>query len=284
VESASKQSLGLPPVLTAHLLPKVDAKLLELLRSLDAADWDRPTIVPGWKVRDIVAHLLDTALRKLSVVRDRHFTTGPKSPSPEDVRAFVDAANADGIRFYGKLSAPVLVTMMERASKELCDFSLALDPYAPATFPVSWAGESESQNWFDTARELTERWHHQQQIRLAAGHEGIMTRELYHPVLDTFMRALPFSYRDVAAPAGTRLQITVTGACGGHWHLVRGDSAWIFTLSAGNSPAARLEVPQEIAWRIFTKGIARPEAESRCGVSGDPSLTEKFFSTLAIVG
>src|SRR5688572_32295034 len=45
---------------------------------------------------------------------------------------------------------------------------------------------------FDTAREFTERWHHQQQIRLATNRPGIMTRELYYPVLDCFMRALPF--------------------------------------------------------------------------------------------
>ena len=55
-------------------------------------------------------------------------------------------------------------------------------------FPVSWAGEEESANWFDTAREFTERWHHQQQIRLAVDKPGIMTREFYFPVLDCFMR------------------------------------------------------------------------------------------------
>ena len=31
------------------------------------------------------------------------------------------------------------------------------------------AGEAVSANWFDVAREFTERWHHQQQIRLAIG-------------------------------------------------------------------------------------------------------------------
>jgi len=40
-------------------------------------------------------------------------------------------------------------------------------------------------------RELTERWHHQQQIRQATGRAGIMTPELYHPALDCFMRRLP---------------------------------------------------------------------------------------------
>ena len=38
----------------------------------------------------------------------------------------------------------------------------SFDPFAPAVFAVSWAGEAISLNWFDTARELTERWHQQQ--------------------------------------------------------------------------------------------------------------------------
>jgi len=40
------------------------------------------------------------------------------------------------------------------------------DPYATAPYGVSWAGEEKSANWFDTAREFTERCS-QQQIRLA---------------------------------------------------------------------------------------------------------------------
>ena len=57
--------------------------------------------------------------------------------------------------------------------------------------------------WFDNARELTERWHHQEQIRLATNRPGIMTPLLYHPVLDTFLRGLPHAYREVTAAANT---------------------------------------------------------------------------------
>jgi len=279
----SKVGDELDPILTAHLLPAVEAKLFELLRSLTPGDWDKQTLAPAWKVRHVAGHLLDTSLRKLSMVRDGYFTAGPKSGSPEDVRDFVNQANADGVKIYGRLSPPVLIAVMEPASKELCDFTLSLDPYAPATFPVSWAGEAESQNWFDTARELTERWHHQQQIREAVGKQGILTRELYFPVLDTFMRALPFSYRDVHAEEGTLLELVVTGPCGGAWHLTRVANAWRLARNSTGRVAARIEIPQEIAWRIFTKGISQTEAVSRCSIQGPQTLTEPFFRTLAIV-
>jgi uncharacterized protein (TIGR03083 family) len=281
---ASIQSSELPPILVAHLLPRVEANLLELLRSLSPEDWEKQTVAPAWKVRHVVAHLLDTSLRKLSMARDGYFVSGPKSPAPEDVRAFVDQVNAEGVRVYGRLSPQVLITLIERASQEMCDFTSSLDPYAKATFSVSWAGEAESQNWFETARELTERWHHQQQIRLAVGRDGILTHELYHPVLETFMRALPYSFRDVKAGEGTRLRVAITGECGGEWALIRRGDAWVLSTTAGGNEAARIELPQEIAWRVFTKGIKPLEAKAQSRSSGDATLIERFFDTIAIVG
>ena len=58
------------PILTAHLLPVIEARLIELLRSLDQSEWEIQTVAPAWKVKDVAAHLLDTQLRKLSRVRD----------------------------------------------------------------------------------------------------------------------------------------------------------------------------------------------------------------------
>ena len=46
-------------------------EIVDLLRTLTAEDWERPTIARAWRVRDVVAHLLDTMLRRLSFHRDR---------------------------------------------------------------------------------------------------------------------------------------------------------------------------------------------------------------------
>ena len=124
----------------------------------------------------------------------------PKSPQIDasfDLVAFINRLNQEGVTIYGRLSPPVLISLMELASRESVAYHQSLDPFAPAKFGVSWAGEESSLNWFDTARELTERWHHQQQIRLAVNRPGILTQELYHPVLDCFMRALPYTYREI---------------------------------------------------------------------------------------
>jgi uncharacterized protein (TIGR03083 family) len=275
----------LKPILTAHLLPVVEARLLELLRSLRPAEWELQTVAPAWNVKDVVAHLLDTQLRKLSRVRDG-YVVGPRPQftSHADFLAFIDRLNREGVEMYGRLSTAVLISMMETASREYAAFHQALDPMAQAGFGVSWAGEETSLNWFDTARELTERWHHQQQIRLATDRPGIMTRELYYPVLDCFMRALPFKYRDKTAPPETHLQFNISGECGGSWYLYRAGDRWVQVESPQGRRLSETTIPQDIAWRIFTKGISRDAAASEVTVTGDRDLGSHVVSMVAIIG
>lgn len=272
------------PILCAHLLRKVDEKLVELLGSLEPREWDLQTVSPLWKVRDVAAHLLDTVLRKLSLVRDSCFVEAVAIRSPHDLVALVNRLNAEGVTVYRRLSPAVLIEMMKMACEQSARFHESLDPFAPAKFPVSWAGEETSLNWFDTARELTERWHHQQQIRLATHRPGIMTPELYHPVLDCFVRGLPHLYSDVAAPVGTRLLLEIAGECGGRWFLSKGSGGWNFARQSGGEWASRVTIPQEVAWRVFTKGIDRDSARVQIKIEGNRDLGEKVLGLVAIVG
>jgi uncharacterized protein (TIGR03083 family) len=278
------QISGTDPILCAPLLRLVDAKLIELLPELRPDEWDLPTVALDWKVRDVAAHLVDTVLRKLSMVRDHWFVEQLNILTPQDVIDLVNRLNREGVIVYRRLSPPVLTGMMESACLQSADFHESLDPFAPATFNVSWAGESTSLNWFDTARELTERWHHQQQIRHAAKRPGIMTPEFYHPVLDCFMRGLPYSFRDVDAPVGTTVELKIAGDCGGTWLLSKQDSRWGFATSSETEAAARVSIPQELAWRVFTKGIDRTEMLAHSSLEGDRTLGERVFHLTAIVG
>ena len=279
----SFQSSGSDPILCAHLLRRVDEKLIELLLSLSASEWDAQTVAPRWKVRDVAAHLLDTVLRKLSIVRDSWYVENVKIQSPQDVVTLVNRLNEEGVTVYRRLSPPVLIDMMKMACEQSAGFHESLDPFAPATFGVSWAGEATSLNWFDTARELTERWHHQQQIRDATHRPGIMTPELYYPVLDCFLRGLPHLYRDTEAPLGTVLLVEIAGECGGQWFLSKESDRWELVKRSAADPAAHVTIPQEIAWRIFTKGIDRDSASAQIKIQGDPPLGNLVLKLTAIV-
>jgi uncharacterized protein (TIGR03083 family) len=280
----SDQCNGCDPILCAHLLHVVDEKLIELLRSCAPTDWDLQTIAPQWKVRDVAAHLLDTALRKLSVVRDSCRVEAVEIRSPQDLVALVNRLNREGVTVYRRLSPPVLIDMMKMACEQSAAFHESLDPFAPAAFAVSWAGEELSPNWFDTARELTERWHHQQQIRLATNRCGIMVPDLYHPVLDCFLRGLPHVYRECEASSGTALLLEIVGDCGGQWFLSKAPAKWEFVKLPSGSFAAHVKIPQELAWRLFTKGIDRDSARSQIAIEGNKNLGERVLHLTAIVG
>jgi uncharacterized protein (TIGR03083 family) len=275
------QQPELPPILTAHLFPRIENMLIELLGSLKADEWERQTVAPRWKVRDVAAHLLDTQLRKLSIARDGYL---PPAPPATDLLSLINQLNEQGVTIYRRLSPAVLISLMELASRENALYHASLDPFSDAAFPVSWAGEETSPNWFDTAREYTERWHHQQQIRLAVGRDGIMIPDLYHPVIDCFLRALPWHYRNIPAQTGTVLQFQITGDCGGVWRLRRDLDSWKLTEGSAAKAASTLTIPQEIAWRIFTKGIDRSSAIARIQVEGDEQLGYHILTLKAIVG
>jgi uncharacterized protein (TIGR03083 family) len=272
---------------TAHLFGELDGHLIELLDSLTAGEWTADTIVPRWNVHQIAAHLLDTALRRLSMCRDGWIVSGDPVRSERELIALVNRLNAEGVAVYGRLSPPMLLTLTKATVPQLSDYVRSLAPMAPAAFAVSWAGETSSANWFDIAREFTERWHHQQQIRLAVGRPGLLTPRFYAPVLETFMCALPRAYREVNAPQGTICQVAVSGDSGGIWQVTRRDGDWTLDIGAVASPAdvaARTTLPEDIAWRVFTKGIAASEARPQITIEGDEQLGVVVLRALAIVG
>jgi hypothetical protein len=129
----------------------------------------------------------------------------------------------------------------------------------------------------------TERWHHQQQIRLAVGRPGIMTPELYHPVLDCFMRALPHAYRSHSAPERSLLRFDVSGECGGSWFLLRDGGRWRLIDAPTGALVSHTTIPEDIAWRIFTKGIDRQTALTQVDGSGDRDLGLHVLQLVAIV-
>lgn len=272
------------PILTAHLFEELDGRLVELLESLSASEWSIPTVVPKWTVKQVAAHLLDTALRRLSLARDLAPAPAVAVASDRELAAFVNSLNARGVDVYGSLSSRVLITLTRVTVQELHEYLGSLDPLAPSPWPVSWAGETRSENWFDIARELTERWHHQQQIRLAVGRPGIMTPRLYGPVLACFMRALPHAYRAVAAAPGTVFEARVSGDCGGVWRIRKDESGW--SPLAPSDPErvhASAVIPQELAWRIFTKGIPPQEARAFVELGGDARIAAAVLDMTAIV-
>ncbi|MBW8879372.1 MAG: maleylpyruvate isomerase family mycothiol-dependent enzyme [Acidobacteria bacterium] len=273
------------PILVAGLFPGLHAELISLLRSLSPEDWRRPTVAGAWTVQDVTAHLLDVQLRRLSAQRDGARLPPPDPPLAgyDDIVALINRLNAEWVAAARRLSPRVLTDLLDLAGRQWAELMATLDPFAPAPISVAWAGEETSLVWFDMARELTEHWHHQQQIRDAVGAPPLTSRQWLHPVLDTFLRALPHAYREVGADEGTRIVFEVKGDAGGDWTLVREGAAW--TLYSGDSTEAdcRVRLDQDTAWRRLTKGLTAGEALARMEITGNRALGEPLAKMLSVM-
>jgi uncharacterized protein (TIGR03083 family) len=267
------------------LFAPLHQELLMVLRTLQAEDWQRPTSAPQWCVGDVVAHLTDTAIRRLSSSRDGHSSPAPavELRTTADITAHINQLNAAWVAASRRVSPRVLIELLDVVGRQLADFFESQDLHARACFGVAWAGEHESAVWFDVAREYTERWHHHQQIVEAVGGPPLAARRWLFPVLDVSMRALPFAYQGIEAEPATVVTIEITGEAGGAWALVREPSGWRLFSGALPHAAAHLRVDQDTAWRMFFKQRSRDEVFAAMSVVGKRELAEPFAGVLAVM-
>jgi uncharacterized protein (TIGR03083 family) len=274
----------LGPIDTAPLFRPLLAELLQVLRILEPSDWDRPTIAPAWRVRDVAAHLLDGDLRKVAVYRDGHFlpTDGPIE-SERDLTRFINAINASGVSYAARLSPRLITDLIEITGTWVAALVETLPLHGRSIFPVSWAGESVSENWMDTGREYTERWHHQMQIRDATGRPRLLEPRWMLPLLDISVRALPHAYAQTPAPPGTSVTLDVHGETTAAWSLVHDNRGWTVMRGQPDTPTAVVRVDADAAWRMFYNALAGKALAARVQMSGDATLAAPLLHTRSVI-
>ena len=276
-------SSAIAPIDVVHLLPTLDNKFIELLKSLSPEEWQKQTIAKLWKVKDVAAHLLDGNIRILSMLRDNYFGEKADIKSHQDLVNFLNSLNADWVKAMKRVSPTMLILLHESTGKLYCDYYASLDPFGKSGFSVDWAGESESKNWMHIAREYTEKWLHQQQIRDAVGKPGLMVREFYYPFIDIFMLALPHTYRDVQAENGTSIKLTITTDIGGSWFLNRVDGKWKVEKSSVKTPSTEISIDPDIAWKLFSKSLRPHDIRNKITITGVQQLGEVALSMVSVM-
>jgi uncharacterized protein (TIGR03083 family) len=275
------------PTYTAHLLEPIHRELVALLHTLTPAEWLAPTAAGEWRVRDVVAHLLDGDLRRLSYHRDR-------LPQPElatlrtydDVLGYLNGLNGTWVAAAARISPRLLTQLVEEVGRQAVEFLASLPPHEVAYWPVSWAGEGRSENWMDVSRNYTEYWHHQQQIRYAVGRPPLDDARWLRPVIALGVRAIPPALRKSDAAVGATIDIQVTGAAGGRWWLEREDHDWVLSDEAPPSRAeatATIEVDGADAARVWYAGRQPQPAAARARIAGDTRLAGAVLSARALM-
>ena len=275
-------------ILVVDRFASLRIQLLTLLAGLGEDDWARPTAAPRWSVKDVTTHLLGGDIAILSRTRHVFRLPSPAVGTYGELVDLVNRLNEQWVVAARRMSPCLLRELLAFTGPKVEAYFSSLGLKAMGG-PVSWAGPESAPVWFDIVREFTERWHHQQQIRDATGQSPLYDPYFLSPVFDTFVRALPHSFRHAIAPAGTAVRFEISGEAGGVWFLHKMEQAsleqsWSLVLESPVEPATDVVLPQEAAWRLFTKGINRENARTLAVIRGDATLASPIFATTAIIG
>ena len=276
---------ALQPTDTRAFFRPVASELVVLLRRLETADWDRPTVARAWRVRDVLAHLVDLTFRRLSFHRDRMAPPPPSRPisSERDFVAFINGLNAEWVDVSQRFSPRVLTDLFEKASADLANWFEQLPLDAPALFGVSWAGEQTSEGWFDVGREFTELWHHQQQIRMAVRAPTLEGPQFLRAVLEVALRGLPHAYRDTPAADGEAVTLHVSGPSGGTWTLARGTNGWLLQAGEPAASSTQVRMSDDTAWKLLFNALTESEIKASLVIDGRADLAAPLLKARSIV-
>lgn len=270
-----------PPIDVRALFRREQGELIALLEALSPEQWAAPTACTDWNVHDVAAHILGDHLGRLSRGRDgyaSHRAPGAGEPFP----AFIDRINAEWVTAAARLSPKVLIALLAGAGSQIAGYWESIDANA-IDGSVYWAGPEPAPTWLDMARDYTEYWVHQQQIREAVGAPRLDQAHFRSPVVDTFARALPHTLRDVRAPAGAQLQVTVTGDSGGTWTATSQEPGWLLRRGGADLPTAALETDPDTFWRLCTRNITPEEARPLIDARGDSELALAALQIVSII-
>ena len=191
--------------------------------------------------------------------------------------------NSDWTKATKRISPQVLILLLKLTGEKVSQYYQSLNLHDKAIFPIAWAGESESYNWMHLAREYTEKWHHQQQIREAVSKQEIMTREFFYPSINTFFMALPYTFSGINAPTNTLIQIQIPTSIGGEWYLQKQVKGWHLVNQSIHSPLTTVIIPPAIAWKLFTKSIRPHEISEEILIHGNLKLGQQVLNMVAVM-
>ena len=211
------------------LFEPLEQRYCAMLRAAGPADWQRATTSPRWQVQEVASHLLDGALRALSIQRDGFFGEAmPRISSYADLVNWLNQLNNNWVEATRRISPRVLVLLTEAVSRELVEFYANTNFKQKVPFEVAWAGEGANQSMaLHLAREYTERWHHQLQIAQALNQADFwLDHTFFTPWLEASLQAVPNHFKEITRAADFTFSL-VCDCTPNVYQISKQDERWI---------------------------------------------------------
>jgi uncharacterized protein (TIGR03083 family) len=275
---------GTTPVSDADRLASyVDAwaaavdETVALLRSLDDADWDRPTDLAGWDVRAVAAHLahLESELagneqQPVEVTEREHITSPMGYYTEMGPIARRDWPTAE---IVDELEAAAAARLAELRAQPPTDGS-----GTPTRTPggIGWDWNTLLSN------RVVDVWMHQQDIRRAVGRPGGMDSAGAEHTVAVFARAFGYAVgKRVQPDPGTRVVLDVSGLRPVHLAVeVDGNGRAVAAdVLAGDADVA---LAMDLETYVILAGGRRDPADVEVSVTGDEELGRRVLAAMAV--
>src|SRR5437764_6073338 len=258
------------------------AALVSLLAGLDDNGWRAPTECPDWSVLGIACHLIGDDMSLLSRQRDGlldpAFTEDPPATVPDFLRRLNEVNNRFVATTAG-LSPTLVIELLQVTGSWTHDWYATVDPERRGE-SVHWVSPEPAPYWMLAAREFTERWIHQHQIRRAVHMPWFPDPALTVAAFAALLRGFPRSLAVLSSPPGTTITIAADDVAAA-WTLVARAAGWELNDGAPDAPTTRLRAALDDLAAVFSRGVERSDVPDRIAVDGEHALGTAVVGGLA---
>jgi uncharacterized protein (TIGR03083 family) len=253
------------------VLERERAAFVALLGQLSADEWAMPTECQAWTVRGIALHVLGDDLSLLSRQRDGAQPAVFRNEMGEWAGSYrsLDEFNEHWVSTAEFFSSELIVALLEVTGAWTLEWYTTVNPDSLGE-AVLFYSEAPAPYWMIAAREYSERWTHQNQIRRATGRRLLDEPSLLVPAIATAIRAFPHAFRALRVDDGTSVLVSIADLV--DWTVQRERGTWSLYEGAGSAADAGLSIPRESAAPLFSRGLTANEITEGVTVQGDSNI------------
>ena len=234
--------------------------------------WERETDLPGWRVRDILAHLVH--LERVLVEGEEEVRGKENAPVPSDyTNAGVDALRNESVETL-RADFARLISARFGDLAELPEDGTTAPARTPANAP--WDTETLLRN------RAFDMWMHEQDIRRASDLPGNLDSPGAHIAVTILSMALPFVVgKKAKAPVGTHVRFVVTGPVAVDSAVVVGEDGRARAVEgADGKPDATITMDTETF--VVLGGGRRTPDQVNVEITGNSELGQQVVSALNV--